>query len=113
MWLIGVLALSCAEAIWLHLALTDWYYGWQFGLFALTPYLLLVLGTWPAVRWLWMQRILFYLGALSWIYLNFLFILSMEISQAPWHIWIFAGVGLILVSAALLRKHPQRLRIDA
>lgn len=107
LWILGVLALSCAEAIWLHLAFTDWYYGWAFGAFALAPYLLLVLGTWPARPWLWARRIAFVLGALWWIYLNFLFILSMETSQAPWRIWVSAGVGLILVAAFA----PRRLSV--
>jgi peptidoglycan/LPS O-acetylase OafA/YrhL len=107
-WILGVLALSCAAAIWLHFALTDWYYGWPFALFALAPYLLLVLGTWPATRWLWVRRIAFYLGAPWWIYLNFVLVLSIPTSQAPWHIWLSAGVGLLLVSTSAPRKNlPQ------
>src|SRR5262245_40995172 len=105
-WILGVLALSCAEQLWLHLALSVWYDGWTFGLFALAPYLLLTLGTWPAARGLWTRRIAFYLGALWWIYLNFLLVLSMEISQAPWGIWLSAGVGLVLASASAPRSRP-------
>jgi len=98
LWLLGILALSWAEAGWLYLAFSDWDPDWRFALLPVPPFVLLLLGTWPTVRWLWPRRIAFYLGALWWIWLILSVVYGMFNAEFSLTVLIGGGAGLILLS---------------
>jgi hypothetical protein len=107
LWLLGLLALSWTLVNWLMLAFSDWEPEWAFALLPIPPFVLLVVGTWPAARWLWFRRTAFYLGAVWWIWAVLSVVYGMFNAAFSLTVLIGGGAGLILLSMFAPRRVRQ------
>ena len=106
LWLLGLFALSWTLVSWLMLAFSDSEPEWAFALVPIPPFVLLVIGTWPAVRWLWFRRAAFYLGAVWWLWVILSVVYGMFNAEFSLTVLIGGGAGLILLSMFA----PRRVR---
>ena len=104
LWLLGLFALSWTLFNWLRLAFSDGEPEWAFALLPVPPLVLLVIGTWPAARWLWLRRIAFYLGAVWWIWVVLSVVYGMFNAEFSLRVLIGGGAGLILLSLFAPRR---------
>ena len=106
LWILGLCALSWTLLTWLRLAFSDPEPEWDFALFPVPPAVLLVIGTWPAARWLWFRRTAFYLGAVWWLWVVLSVVYGMFNAEFSLTILIGGGAALILLSMFA----PRRVR---